>query len=95
MSNNLTTTSVLNINSSARTREESFGIMVASRTAPAVCLNKDTNLIWNLCDGKNTLKTVIDKLTQDFPEENKKEIENKIINVVTTLLNFNLLTIVN
>jgi hypothetical protein len=89
---NLTSASILNINGSARTREESFGIMIASRTAPAVCLNEDAILILNLCDGKNTLKTIIHRLTQDFPEENKKEAEGKIIKVINTLLNLNLLT---
>jgi hypothetical protein len=61
MSNDLNSATVLNINSSARTREESFGVMIASRTAPAVCLNEDAILIWNLCNGGNTLKTIIDK----------------------------------
>jgi uncharacterized membrane protein len=95
MSNNLTLASILNVNSSARTREESFGIMIASRTTPAVCLNEDAILIWNLCNGKNTLKTIIDKLIQDFPAENKKEAEGKITKVIKTLLNFKLIAIVN
>ena len=92
----LTLTSILNVNSSARTREESFGILIASRTTPAVCLNEDAILIWNLCNGKNTLQAIIDKLTQDFPKDNKKEeAEEKIIRVITTLLSFNLVAIIN
>jgi len=95
MSINLTSESILKVNSSARTRQESFGIMIASRTAPAMCLNEDAIQIWNLCNGKNTLQIIIDKLTQNFPEESKKEAEGKIIKVVNTLLNFNLIAIVN
>ena len=59
-----------------------------------MCLNQDAILIWNLCNGGNMLKTIIDKLTEDFPEESKKEVEGKIIKVVNTLLNFNLIAIV-
>lgn len=90
---NLDLESVLIINSSTKTREEDFGLLVVSRTAPAMCLNQDAISVWNLCDGKRTLQEIINELTHDLPEEEKSVAENKIKNVVGQLLQFNLLMI--
>ena len=91
MMNTFTLDSVLVISDSAKVREESFGILVVSRNAPALCMNKDAISIWNLCDGKHKLKDVVLKLTNGFSDDVKKEAEKRILGVVNVLFNHGLL----
>jgi hypothetical protein len=87
----LTLDSVLVIGDSVRVREESFGILVVSRNAPSLCMNKDAIVIWGLCDGNHKLRDIILKLTDSFTDTAKKEAEKKILRVINTLFKHRLL----
>ena len=85
--------SVLITSDSAKAREESFGILVVSRNAPSLCMNKDAISIWNLCDGTHKLKDIISELTNSFSDDDKKDAEEKILDVVNALFNHGLLIV--
>lgn len=84
--------SILSVSDTTKTREEDFGLMVVSRTAPAMCLNDDAIAIWDLCNGKNSLQEITEKLTQGFDAAEKEIVSQKIFAVIQTLLNLNLLS---
>lgn len=46
-------------NPNVRVRDEEFGKLLLSSGLPLLCINKDAERIWDLCDGKNNISEII------------------------------------
>ena len=73
------------------TREENFGLLVVSKTTPALALNEDTKVVWNLIDGKTTCENIISAVKTQY---NKSDIDSKIIEIFDTFIKIGLIQLV-
>lgn len=71
-----------------KAREEDFGLLVVSKSTPALSLNNDSKSVWNLIDGKNTVSDIIELLRKEYKEEN---LEDLLFQTLETLLRLNLI----
>lgn len=53
--------------------------------ATTLHLNGPSAIVWELCDGKNSVKDMIDIVKEAYPEQ-QEQIEDDIVNVVKDLL---------
>ena len=51
-----------------KARKEDFGLLVVSKTTPALALNQDMKAVWELIDGKRTCKQIADTIATQYPE---------------------------
>lgn len=56
-----------------RTREEHFGLLIVSKTTPALSLNYDGKVVWELIDGKNTVEDIINKISKSYQSNSIEE----------------------
>ena len=54
-------------------------------TATTLHFNQPSMLIWNLCDGQNTVGDIIDQLVEAFPEQ-AEQIESDVLSTVDDLV---------
>lgn len=71
---------VLNVSEGVRAREEEFGLLVVSKTTPAMSLNMDSKFVWNLIDGVNTVGNIIDGVKDEYKTDNVEENVYAILN---------------
>ena len=71
-----------------KAREESFGLLIVSKSTPALSLNKDGKVVWNLIDGKNSVKDIINEVSKKFDADS---VRNKVIELVEGLEKLNLI----
>ena len=71
-----------------KAREEDFGLLVASKTTPALALNEDIAYLWRLIDGKNTVDEIIHKLAENFKGVN---MEKTALELLETLFSIGLI----
>lgn len=75
-----------------RAREEEFGLLVVAKSIPALSLNKDMKVVWDLIDGKNTCADIIAAVKNKYPTSNN--VEAKITKIFDLLSKLNLIKIV-
>ncbi len=75
-----------------RAREEEFGLLVVAKSIPALSLNKDMKVVWDLIDGKNTCADIIAAVKNKYPTSNN--VEAKIMKIFDLLSKLNLIKIV-
>lgn len=71
-----------------KAREEDFGLLVVSKTTPALALNEDTAYLWRLIDGKTTVDEIIHKLAENFKGAN---MEKTALELLETLFSIGLI----
>lgn len=49
-----------------KAREESFGLLIVSKSTPALSLNEDGKIVWMMIDGKNSVKNIIDEISKKY-----------------------------
>lgn len=54
-------------------RPEDFGLLIFTDRTPVLALNRDSRLIWDLIDGRNSLDAIVDQLLSDHPREMVRE----------------------
>ncbi|MBS3975571.1 MAG: PqqD family peptide modification chaperone [Syntrophomonadaceae bacterium] len=64
MENVITNDMIFGVVEGVKTRRENFGLLVVSKTTPALSLNEDAMSVWELCNGINTVDVII-KAIQD------------------------------
>lgn len=74
-----------------RVREEEFGLLLVSKITPALALNKDMKVVWELIDGKRTCGQIVSEVKSQFVGEN---IEAKIAEAIDSLAKIGLIRIV-
>lgn len=65
-----------------RVREEEFGLLLVSKITPALALNNDMKIVWELIDGKRTCGQIVSEVKSQFVGEN---IEEKIAEAIDSL----------
>lgn len=76
---------------SARAREEEFGLLVVSKTTPALALNDDMKTVWELINGENTCEQIVSAVKARYPES---DVEPKIAEIFDALVKIGLIQFV-
>lgn len=71
-----------------KAREESFGLLIVSKSTPALSLNEDGKVIWALINGKNSVKDMIDEVSKQY---NIASVREKVIELVEGFEKLNLI----
>ncbi|MDT8716078.1 PqqD family peptide modification chaperone [Clostridium sp. 19966] len=71
---------LLKVADGVRAREEEFGLLIVSKTTPAMSLNMDSKFVWNLIDGINTVGNIIDKVKVEYEADDVEENVYAILN---------------
>jgi methyltransferase-like protein len=79
---------VYKITDGVRARDESFGLLVVSRTTPALALNMDSKFVWNLLDGNRTVENIIKAVRNEY---NGDDVEKNIETLLTDLVKLGLI----
>ena len=75
-----------------RVREEEFGLLVVSKTTPALVLNNDMKVVWELINGENTCKQIALAVKAQYTDSN---VESKVAEIFDTLAKIGLIQLVN
>ena len=62
-----------------KAREESFGLLIVSKSTPALSLNEDGKVVWELINGKNSVNDMIDEVSKQY---DKVSVREKVIELV-------------
>ena len=79
---------VYKITDGVHARDESLGLLVVSRTTPALSLNADSRFVWNLLDGNRTVEDIIKTVRNEY---NGDDVEENIKTFLTDLLKLGLI----
>ena len=74
-----------------RVREEEFGLLLVSKTTPALALNDDMKAVWELIDGKNTCEQIVSAINARYPGSH---VESKIAEIFDILVKIGLIQLV-
>lgn len=87
--NTIEINNIYRISDGVKSREESFGLLLVSKTTPAMSLNHDAKDVWNLIDGVKTVSEIVKILEQQY-ESN--DVHDNIIEILNGFLQINLIT---
>ncbi len=82
MENMIGSDMVFDVAEGVKTRTEDFGLLVVSKATPALSFNKDAMAVWELCNGTNTVNTIIKIIQESYQDEGVETL------VIETLDNF-------
>lgn len=71
-----------------KAREESFGLLIVSKSTPALSLNEDGKVVWALINGKNSVKDMINEVSKQYDKDSVRE---KVIELVEGFEKLNLI----
>ena len=74
-----------------RVREEDFGLLLVSKTTPALALNDDMKAVWELIDGKNNCEQIVLGVKAQDPGSH---VESKIAEIFDILVKIGLIQLV-
>lgn len=74
-----------------KAREEDFGLLVVSKSTPALSLNNDSKYVWNLIDGKRSVSEILSIMKEDYQEDRLEEL---LFQTLSSLCNLGLLEVV-
>ena len=82
---------IYRISEGVRTREENFGLLVVSKTTPALALNDDMKFVWCLINGKSTCGQILDAVKAQYDET---DAEAKVDEMFATLIKVGLIQLI-
>lgn len=71
-----------------KAREESFGLLIVSKSTPALSLNKDGKAVWMMINGENSVKDIIDEVSKQY---NSESVRGKVIELMEGFEKLNLI----
>ena len=74
-----------------RTREEDFGLLVVSKTTPALALNDDMKSVWCLINGESTCGQILDAIKAQYDET---DVDTKVDEIFETLIKVGLIQMI-
>jgi hypothetical protein len=83
---------VYRIADGVRVRDEDFGLLVVSKSTPALALNDDMKLAWNLIDSVNSVNDISAALGEMYPGI---DIASIVRDVFDKLIKLNLIELVS
>lgn len=75
-----------------KARDEDFGLLVVSKTTPALALNDDMKTVWELIDGQNTCGQIISAVKTQYAESS--HVESKLAEIFDALIQTGLIQLV-
>ena len=72
-------TSVYKIANGVKAREESFGLLIVSKTTPALSLNHDGKEVWMMINGQNTVNDIIAFISKQYVTASVEEKVHKLL----------------
>ena len=78
-------------NPKVKVREEEFGKLLLFSGLPLLCINKDAEKIWDLCDGVNSVSQVIEACARET--KNLEEARDGVVDFVEEALRLDLITL--
>lgn len=80
---------IYRISEGVKSREESFGLLIVSRKAPAMSLNNDAKTVWNLIDGERTVSDIIASISDQYVNG---DVEERVLEIMNGFLRIELIT---
>jgi hypothetical protein len=71
-----------------KAREERFGLLIVSKSTPALSLNEDGKVVWALINGKNSVNDMIDEVSKQYDTASVRE---KVIELIEGFEKLNLI----
>ena len=65
-------------NRAVKTRNETFGKLLVAGGLPILCINKDGEAIWDLCDGKRDVASIVNMFAEGAPPNELPEMRKLI-----------------
>ena len=56
-----------------KARDEEFGLLIVSKTTPALSLNMDSRYVWKQIDGKRSVLEILRNVEEQFEGEDLEE----------------------
>lgn len=75
-----------------KSRTEEFGLLIVSKTTPALSLNMDSKFVWELIDGKRTVSEIVDAVMAEYHND---VVQEGVPHLLDRLLNLGLLIVVS
>lgn len=79
---------VFNITDGVKARKEYFGLLVVSKTTPAMSLNDDAMAVWELCNGVNTVDDIFKAINEVYQDDG---IDESVIKALESFLKLGLI----
>lgn len=79
MENVISKDMVFCISKGVKTRKEDFGLLIVSKTTPAMSLNDDAMAVWELCNGINTVDDIIKAINEGYQSDSIDELVIKAL----------------
>lgn len=73
---------VLEFAEGVKCREESFGLLIISKTTPALSLNEDGKVVYELINGQNSVGNIIEEIKNKFDGD----IEDKVYQLLQSFV---------
>lgn len=83
--------SILKIADDVKVREESFGLLIVSKSTPALSLNFDGKDVWYKIDGKRSITQIIEEISKEYKSD---DVENKTMQLLEGFLQLKLVSII-
>ncbi|TCX53567.1 PqqD family protein [Dehalobacter sp. 14DCB1] len=80
---------IYQISEGVKSREESFGLLIVSKTTPAMSLNHDAKAVWELIDGVKTVSEIVTIVAQQY-EGN--DVKDNVVEILNGFLQIKLIT---
>ena len=82
---------VFSFSEGVKAREEDFGLLVVSKSTPALSLNQDSKFVWNLIDGEKCVSDILSALEKEYQEDG---LENLLFQTLESLYNLGLIKLI-
>jgi len=82
---------IYHISDGVRDRKEDFGLLVISKTTPALALNEDLKVVWKLIDGENTYEKILSTVKTQYTGS---DVDSKVAEIFDTLIKLGLIQLV-
>lgn len=70
---------VYKLSNGVKAREESFGLLIVSKTTPALSLNHDGKEVWTMINGENTVNDIISFISKQYTSVSVEEKVHKLL----------------
>jgi len=81
---------IYRISEGVKSREESFGLLIVSKTTPAMSLNHDAKVVWELIDGVKTVSEIVKIVAQQYEASNN--VKDNLVEILNGFLQIKLIT---
>lgn len=76
-------------------RDGKYSLVLEEKSGIITSLNNTASQILNYCDGKNTIKDIVDRIALKYPSVNKKAIKKDVIECVRHLESMQLISVLS